>query len=132
MNSNTKLSRNCLKMLLVAVFLSFTACKKDESIKYPIYSKTQIRYIPDSLKEKHREWIKETIRASNQHLSAGDYEDIDETIIQVERTADDIFEVETFGLRKQFSDATFDYLDYKPNELNSYEKRILDSLVNSH
>jgi len=30
MNSNTKLSRNCLKMLLVAVLFSFTSCKKEE------------------------------------------------------------------------------------------------------
>lgn len=116
--------------MLVAVL--FVGCKKDMSIKYPIYSKIQIKYIPDSLKGKHREWIKETIRASNQHLSAGDYEDINETIQQVEMTADNIFEIETFGLRKQFSEATFDYLDYKPNELNPYKKRILDSLVNSH
>lgn len=132
MISNTKPSRNLAKMLLVAVLFSFIACKKDMSIKYPIYSKTKVSYIPDSLKTKYREWIKETIKASNQHLSAGNYEDIDETIEQAEQTANNIFEVETYGLRKQFSDGDFDYLDYKPNELNAYEKRILDSLVNSH
>ena len=131
-HSDTPDAPTCLKPLLVAVLFSFIACKKDISIKYPIYSKTQVIYIPDSLKVKHREWIKETIRASNQHLFAGDYEDIDETIIQVEKTADRIFEIKTFGLRKKFSDKTFDYLDYIPNELNTYEKQILDSLVNSH
>ena len=120
-----------MKKMLFLLALSLISCK--ESTRSNIeYSLTTITYIPDSLKEKHRSWVLETVRAANQHLSAGDYENIDETIIQVERTADNLFEVETYGLRKQFSDGTFDYMDYKPNELNTYEKRILDSLVNSY
>lgn len=121
-----------MKLLLAITLLFCISCKEDTNIKYPIYSKIKVYYIPDSLKVEYREWIKETIRASNQHLSAGDYEDIDETIEQAETTANNIFEIQTYGLRKQFTDREFDYLDYKPNELSIYEKQILDSLINKH
>lgn len=116
-----------LYALLACVLL--TSCKNE--VKYPIYSLATISYVPDSLKAEHREWIKESIRASNQYLTAGDYEDIDETIIQVERTASNLFEVNTIGLRKQISDSYWDDLRLKPSELSSYEKVILDSLVNA-
>ena len=121
-----------MKSILFILVLCCISCTNRNPQNNVEYSLTTIQSVPDSLKEKQRGWILETVRASNQHLSAGDYEDIDETIIQVERTADNLFEVETYGLRKQFSDGTFDYMDYKPNELNTYEKRILDSLVNSY
>jgi inorganic pyrophosphatase len=115
-------------MLLMCIVSS---CVKYDK-KYPKYSLEELSYVPDSLKEKHRGWVKETIRASNQHLSAGDYEDIDETIIQVKNTADELFEVRCIGLRKQINEHTYDDLILFPDKLNTYETRILDSLLNDH
>lgn len=117
-----------MKEILVAlcIGITFSSCEKQD--KYPKYSLTSINFIPDSLKEKHRTFITETVRAASQHMSAGDYEDIDETIIQAERTADNVFESEVIGLRKQINDNVWDDLQLKPNELTPYEKEILDSL----
>jgi len=128
MISNTKLYRNSAKLLLVAVL--FSSCKNN--VKYPIYSLTTIEYIPDSLKVEHRKFITETVRAASNQMTGGDYEDVDETIIQAERTALNIFSSNIIGLRKQIDESVWNDLKLKPNELNVYEKKILDSLVNSH
>tara|TARA_B110000971_G_C19865582_1_gene433691 strand:- start:77 stop:448 length:372 start_codon:yes stop_codon:yes gene_type:complete len=115
-------------LLYTLLLILFSSCKKDIE-KYPIYSLKTIRYVPDSLKTEQREWIKETVRASNQNLSAGDYENIDETIVQVERTSENLFEITVVGLRKKVNDDNWDDIELKPNELNDYEKKIIDSLL---
>jgi len=130
----TKMSnyRNCFALayvLLVAVLFSLTSCSEE---KYPKYSLTTIEFIPDSLKVEHRKFITETVRAASNQMTGGDYEDVDETIIQAERTADNIFSSSVVGLRKEIDENYWNSLELKPNELNVYEKKILDSLVNSH
>ena len=130
----TKMSnyRNCFALayvLLVAVLFSLTSCNDE---KYPKYSLTTIEFIPDSLKVEHRKFITETVRAASNQMTGGDYEDVDETIIQAERTADNIFSSSVIGLRKEIDENYWNSLELKPNELNVYEKKILDSLVNSH
>ena len=122
---NNKL-RYSLYAVLACVFLS--SCSED--IKYPVYSLEKIEYVPDSLKVKHRAWITETIRAASQHMTGGDYEDVDETIIQAERTADRLFQVNVIGLRKEINENYWDDLHLKPTELTQKEKVILDSLLN--
>lgn len=129
MISNTKLTRNLAKLMLVAVLFSLTSCSEE---KYPKYSLTTIEFIPDSLKAEHRKFITETVRAASNQMTGGDYEDVDETIIQAERTADNIFSSSIVGLRKEIDKNYWNSLELKPNELNVYEKKILDSLVNSH
>lgn len=116
-----------IKLLLASLLL--TSCF--EKVNYPNYSLIQVNYVPDSLKVKHREWIKETVRASNQHLSAGDYEDVDQTIIQATWTADELFQVSAIGLRKSINDNRWDDLELTPNEMTPKEKKILDSLTNN-
>lgn len=114
------------RITIIILLCMLTSCV--ERVKYPIYTLNTITFVPDSLKKQHRQWITETIRGSNQHLSAGDYEDIDETIIQVERTANNLFEIEVIGLRKQIDDNNYNDLKLNPNQLNNYEIKILDSL----
>lgn len=129
MLKSTKLTRNLAKLMLVAVLFSLTSCSEE---KYPKYSLTTIEFIPDSLKAEHRKFITETVRAASNQMTGGDYEDVDETIIQAERTADNIFSSSIVGLRKDIDKNYWNSLELKPNELNVYEKKILDSLVNSH
>ena len=129
MLKSTKLTRNLAKLMLVAVLFSLTSCSEE---KYPKYSLTTIEFIPDSLKTEHRKFITETVRAASNQMTGGDYEDVDETIIQAERTADNIFSSSIVGLRKDIDKNYWNSLELKPNELNVYEKKILDSLVNSH
>ena len=129
MISNTKLTSNLAKLMLVAVLFSLVYCNED---KYPKYSLTTIEFVPDSLKVEHRKFITETVRAASNQMTGGDYEDVDETIIQAERTADNIFSSSVVGLRKEIDENYWNSLELKPNELNVYEKKILDSLLNSH
>jgi hypothetical protein len=129
MISNTKLTSNLAKLMLVAVLFSLVSCNED---KYPKYSLTTIEFVPDSLKVEHRKFITETVRAASNQMTGGDYEDVDETIIQAERTADNIFSSSVVGLRKEIDENYWNSLELKPNELNVYEKKILDSLLNSH
>ena len=129
MISKTKLTRNLAKLMLVAVVFSLTSCIEE---KYPKYSLTTIEFVPDSLKAEHRKFITETIRAASNQMTGGDYENVDETIIQAERTANNIFSSRIIGLRKKIDENYCNDLILKPNELNIYEKKTLDSLVNSH
>ena len=129
MISKTKLTRNLAKLMLVAVVFSLTSCIEE---KYPKYSLTTIEFVPDSLKAEHRKFITETIRAASNQMTGGDYENVDETIIQAEITANNIFSSRIIGLRKKIDENYCNDLILKPNELNIYEKKILDSLVNSH
>lgn len=124
LNDNLRYS---LYAVLACVFLS--SCGNEN--KYPIYSLETIEYIPDSLKTEHRIWITETIRAASQHMTGGDYEDIDATIRQAKSTADELFQVNVIGLRKKINENYWDDLHLKPNELNQKEKVILDSLLNA-
>ena len=129
MFKNTKQYRNLAKLMLVAVLFSLVSCNED---KYPKYSLTTIEFVPDSLKAEHRKFITETVRAASNQMTGGDYEDVYETIIQAERTADNIFSSTVVGLRKEIDENHWNSLELKPNKLNVYEKKILDSLVNSH
>jgi hypothetical protein len=114
-------------LFLLVVLICLVSCEKPP--KYPRYTLVRTYCVPDSLKSKQREWIKETIRASNQHLTAGDYEDIDETIQQVEHTSNNLFEVSVFALRKEVDAEPSNDVVLKGNELTSYEKRLLESLI---
>ena len=131
MKTNFKFKNQLIAFAYVLLVCVFSSCKKDVE-EYPKYSLETIKYIPDTLKVKHREWIKETVRATNQHLSAGDYEDVDQTIIQAKWTADELFETTVVGLRKEINDNHRDDLSLTPDKLNVYEKHILDSLTNAH
>ena len=75
MKNNLKLS-----ILLFLFTILFTNCEKAE--KYPKYSICEIEFVPDSLKQEHRKFIIETVRAGSQNMTGGDYEDVDETIQQ--------------------------------------------------
>ena len=120
-----------MKSIIILAFilaLCFTSCHERPRSNVE-YSLTTIQSVPDSLKEKQRGWILETVRASNQHLSAGDYEDIDGTIIQVERTANDLFANSEWGLRKLVKDKQWVFIEIKPSDFSTYEKKVFDSLT---
>ena len=125
MKNLTMSTRYFLNALLAVVFLS--SCNSD---KYPKYSLETIDYVPDSLKVEHRKFITETVRAASQHMTGGDYEDVDETIQQAERTADNIFSVKVIGMKKELYKDQWDALRIKPQNFTPEEKRIFDSLSN--
>lgn len=121
-----------IKLICSILLLTILLISCEEKVQYPIYSLTKISYVPDSLKVKHREFVKETVRAASQQMTGGDYEDVDETIIQAKHTADELFQVSVIGLRKDIDENYWNAIELTPEEMNPYEKKILDSLSNSH
>lgn len=119
-----------LNYLLIVCLLSIIFVSCGENVKYPRYSIEKIHIVPDSLKSAHREWIKETVRAASMHMTGGDYEDVDETILQAEQTANRIFEIQIIGLRKEINEDFYSDVIILPNEFTANDKHILDSLRN--
>lgn len=126
-----KFKLKSLTIMTISLLLIFviSSCKKE---KYPKYSLTTIEFIPDSLKDEHRKFITETVRAASQHMTGGDYEDVDETISQAERTSFNTFSVTTIGLKKQINDNLWDDLKLLPIQFTSYEKQLFDSMINNN
>jgi hypothetical protein len=124
--------KSTLLLALLFIFsLIFTSCEPHgRKPEYPKYSLEKIDYIPDSLKSKHQEYTKELVRAASQHMTGGDYEDVDETIIQAKRTADELFQVSVIGLRKEINENYWDSFALRPDELSPSEKKILINLQN--
>ena len=117
----------CFIMLLFAVLIG---CDEIKDEKYPKYEYTIDYYVPDSIMPKAREWIKETIRATNQHLSAGDYEDVWSTIRVAKGEGVELFEIRTEGLRIKSRKGV--YWEFVPqermtcNELKIFERLRID------
>jgi len=125
---NLKLSNVSKYFLYTLLALVFVGCA--DTIEYPRYSLETIEYIPDSLKVEHRTWITETIRAASQHMTGGDYEDVDVTIRQAKWTADDLFEVSIVGLKKEINDNHYNDLHLMPSDMTDEETQTLKRLKN--
>lgn len=93
------------KLIIIALTIVFASCENPmirpkyvatESIEvseYPKYRLSYIQDIPDSNKVKLAAWITETMRASSSHLSAGDYEDPEDLIEEINDIGKDLFSV---------------------------------------
>lgn len=93
------------------------------------YKLQEIQHVPDSLREAHRQWITETVRAASQHMVGGDYERPDRLIERAERTANSVFSDKVIGLRRTSKQHLF--FDILPSQMTEREKVILDSLLNN-
>lgn len=115
--------------ILVILALSLVGCQVEDDREKVEYRIVPIYHVPDSLKEAHRNFIIEATRAASQHMSAGEYEEVDETIEQAEITADRLFQVKTIGLERVFPRRN-GYIseDILPKDFTAHEKRIFDSL----
>lgn len=66
------------------------------------------------------------VRAASEHMTGGDYEDVDETIEQAEVTSVNLFSENRFGLRIEFQE---NFIYVHPSELTPNQKQIVDSLL---
>lgn len=115
--------------ILIVLVLSLVGCEVNDDREKVEYRIVPIYHVPDSLKEAHRNFIIEATRAASQHMSAGDYEDVDETIEQAEITADRLFQVKAYGLEREFPQGNGYFSeDILPKDFTPHEKRIFDSL----
>jgi hypothetical protein len=80
---------------LLLLVVTLASCNQTE---YPIYKYGTESEIPDSLKVKYSEWVTETVKASNNNMTGGDYEDPEDVIAQAEITGHNIFSVEVEGM----------------------------------
>ncbi len=114
-----------MKKLLLLFVIVLISCSKEQ---YPKYGLCRVKYVPDSLKEKQRQFITETVRAATYNLSTSDYEDVDETIQQAENTSEDVFAIEVIGLRVHYDDDIFNREDIAPEHMTEQEKAIFNKL----
>lgn len=115
-----------MKLLLFIILIAVSSCTNTKHNRYEL---AKIDYIPDSLIEKHRNWITETVRAASQHMSAGDYEDVDNTIRQAGWQADEIYERSEMGLKFCVDDNYYNCIHLRRSEMSTREKYILDSML---
>lgn len=93
----------------------------------PQYEYAVDYYVPDSAMPETREWIKETVRATNEHLSAGDYEDVWNTIRVSREEGLKLFSVRTEGLNIRKKKGFL--LEFVPYEwLTVNERKIFEEL----
>jgi DNA replication initiation complex subunit (GINS family) len=110
------------KLLIVLSAFLLICCEK----KYESNYKLEIGcHVPDSLKEKHREYINQLVRSANQHLSAGQMEESAYTIRQAKWTADELFCVRIEGLSAS-KYSTPDFI--APEDMTEAEKEIFKNL----
>ena len=117
-----------MKKLLFINLILFTlySCEKQSD-----YSLTTIYYVPDSLKIEQRKWVIETVRAASQHMTGGDYEDVDNTIKTTVAMSNELFQVSEIGLKKINQNDMYSPIYIKSSEFSKKEKLIFDSLQNN-
>ena len=117
-----------VNLLIIGLLFLVYSCENhvDRSPKYLLTTTT---IIPDSLKEKQRLWIKETVSATNLQMTAGDYEDPEDVIETATESSKTIFGVEVYTLqRMDYSQNDYHTVEY--NLLSPKEKVILQNLIN--
>lgn len=89
-----------MKTLFAIGLILIIGCDRPRSkVVYPIYEYSTQMGVPDSLKQQQAEWIKETIRAADQHLGAGDYEDPEDVVEEISETSEILFGRQLEGLK---------------------------------
>jgi hypothetical protein len=122
-----------LLLTFVAMILSATiySCnyERPKPEVYPKYKYAIDDYLSDSAKIKMATWITETVKATNNQMTGGDYEDPEDVIEQLEETGKRLFSVRIEGLSIQEKQDGWWTFTAKP-ELTKNELVILDSLKN--
>lgn len=88
------------------------------------------KQIPDSLRDDMAKFITETMRASSYHLTTSDYEDVDDAIEEVTKTATEIYSIYVEGLNyNDPNDSYSEYWKFIPySQLSDKQKAIFTKL----
>ena len=119
-----------MRLFKLLPLILLMSCNND--IKSPTYDVVEVDLVPDSLKEKQRTWVTETIRAASQHMTGGDYEDVDETIEEVTYQSENLFSVKCLVLRKTFyvtKGNYYNHIDILPDKMSATELEIFKGLT---
>jgi hypothetical protein len=117
------------------IFLAFTAiliigCGQNTSHPESNYRYAHGEIVPDSLRDDMAKFVTETMRASDQHLTTSDYEDVDDVVEQVTHTAREIYSTSVEGLEyddpNDNSGVWYRFIPY--SQLTDKQKIIFDSL----
>lgn len=94
------------------------------------YAYAHGKQIPDSLRDDMAKFITETMRASSYRLTTSDYEDVDDAIAEVRKTAIEIYSIDVEGLN--YNDPNDEYVNYWKfipyNQLSDKQKITFDKL----
>lgn len=113
-------------MIAIITMVSFSSCEKYPNYKYGIR-----QIIPDSLKAKETEFITETMKATDFHLTTSDYEDPEDVVNECRATFESIYQVSVEGLEiRTCSECSSDFIPY--NKLDEKQKKIFEDLKNGN
>lgn len=85
-------------------------------------------FVPDSLMDDYRIWITETVRAASQHVTGGDYEDVHETIRQVEITGERIFGKKELCLSISYN-SDYNNIVVRQKDMTKEQRQIFQQLL---
>ena len=83
-------------LLLFNLGVVLIACDIDN--KQPLYVLVESRVLPDSNKQKYADFIQSTVAAASHHMTGGDYEDPEDLVDEVTRTAYRLYSVQAWEL----------------------------------
>ena len=112
-----------MKKYLIILIISLISCSQPKDyIDTTYYNLSYEIIVPDSLKSKQEQFIKDIVKNTNFHITAGDYEDPEDVISEANYTFTKIYAVQTEGLTNlKFGTFTpFSKLD--SNELKIFHK----------
>ena len=89
------------------------------------YQLSQRSYVPDSLKQAYATYVTELVRAATNNLTTCDYEDVDDTIDEAEKSAMSLYQVNELVLQDKSTFVVIRVQDMTPTQ-----KLTFDSLMN--
>lgn len=111
-------------LTLLALSIGLASCTKEERVTYA-YDIAHI--LPDSLRDKKAQYIKDVVSAASFHMSAGDYEDPEDLVYAAGNSFDNIYKKQVEGLRIRIKDIS--YSQFVPIfALDSAQKVIFNEL----
>lgn len=113
-----------IKFLLLILTTLIIGCGPD---RYT-YQYSTVEYLPDSNKAKYAEWVKNTVSASNFHMTGGDYEDPEDVVDEIKEEGYNLFTVTEDAIIIYNRNSYISQIG--KHEMTKSQLQILDSLKN--
>ena len=112
--------KNMKSILIILLTLVLIGCEQPSN-----YQLAQKSYVPDSLKQAYATYVTELVKAATNNLTTCDYEDVDDTIEEAEKSAMSLYQVNELVLQDKSTFVTIRVQDMSPTQ-----KQTFDSLMN--
>lgn len=119
--------KNLILLMFVVTILG--SCSFEKTSEYPRYSISIMEHTPDSLIDKKAQFIVDVVDAASNRGMGGDYEDVDDTIEEAKKTANQIYSIKISCLHIETSSQDYGS-NVSPSAMTKYQRVIFDQLCN--